>query len=68
MLIRVRFKKLGGHYHCRVFSRVPPHITWEGCGTLVFRENEWPSVRALMSNNDIEFLDENEEKGGDTTD
>ena len=49
MVMRVRYKKLGGHYHCRVFTAKAINQTFAKCGELVFDEREFDSVRDLMS-------------------
>ena len=56
MVMRVRYKKLGGHYHCRVFTARLANTTYAKCGELVFDEREWDDVRQLMSG--AEFLPE----------
>jgi hypothetical protein len=38
---RVRWKKLGGHVHVRVFTAGRPALTHGKNGDLVFREDEW---------------------------
>ena len=43
--IRIRWKQLGGHIHCRVFTSQNYEGTFANCGTLVFDEREWPEVR-----------------------
>ena len=42
--IRIRYKKLGGHYYCRVFSSQMVDGTYAKNGDLVFDEREWPQV------------------------
>lgn len=44
MLMKLRWCKQGGHYHCTLFTRRPPGETWENSGMLVFREEEWEAV------------------------
>jgi hypothetical protein len=58
--VRIYFKVLGGHVHCRVFT------TGSKCGDLVFTVKEWPWVRALFE----PFADLVEEQtvGGDRDD
>lgn len=56
--IRIRWKKEGGHYHCRLFTTQNPQGTWAKCGDLVFDEREWPEVRDKLSR--CEFLEEGE--------
>jgi hypothetical protein len=38
---RVRWRKVGGHYHCRVFSRPASSFTWALLGVLVMDEQDW---------------------------
>ena len=54
--IRIRFKKQGGHYHCRLFTTQTQYGTYANCGSLVFDENEWPDIQAKMSQ--CEFIDD----------
>ena len=49
--MRVYFRILGGHVHCRVFT------TGSKCGDLVFALNEWPA-RTLWFRSDVQFIDE----------
>jgi hypothetical protein len=49
MHIRLRFKKLGGHFHCRLFTAEHAHTTYAKCGDLVFSEREWPEVRRTFA-------------------
>ena len=55
-LMRVRFEKRGGHYHCRVFTAPRPGVTFAKNGDLVFDEAEWPDVPLLMRG--AEFVEE----------
>jgi len=48
-VMRVRYTKLGGHYHCRVFTARQKNQTFANCGELVFDETEWESVKELMA-------------------
>lgn len=45
--MRIRFVKLGGHYHCRVFTAPTSDQTFAKCGELVFDEDDWKEI-ALM--------------------
>lgn len=49
MVIRIRYKKLGGHYHCRVFTAPNEQQTFAKCGELCFDEREWPEVYEKLS-------------------
>ncbi len=53
MIIKVRYEKLGGHYHCAVFSTKAEWRTFEKCGDLVFRDHEWDEVRQTLFQHDI---------------
>lgn len=46
MVIRLRYKQLGGHVHCRLFTAREVRQTFAKCGDLVFDELEWPVVKA----------------------
>lgn len=68
MLMRIRYKKLGGHYHCRVFTaRGNIDSTFAKCGSVVFDEREWPEVRALFERGGAEVLEEAEYHEPDPT-
>lgn len=54
--IRIRWKKLGAHYHCRVFTSQNLNGTFARNGELVFDEREWPEVRDELSR--VEFIEE----------
>ena len=41
--IRVYYKIIGGHVHCRVFSGPDIHLTHGKNGDLVFSVKEWES-------------------------
>ena len=56
---RIRFRKLGKHYHCRMFSARNPNETFAKNGDLVFDDREFDSVKAAMPG--VEFIDEGEE-------
>lgn len=55
-VMRVRYKKLGGHYHCRVFTARRADTTYAKNGELVFDDMEWEDVKKIM--NGAEFLPE----------
>jgi len=42
--IRIRWNKLGGHIHCRVFTSQNVNGTFAKNGDLVFDEFEWPDI------------------------
>ena len=47
--IRIRYQKLGGHYHCRLFTTQTANGTYANCGELVFDELEFVEVREKLS-------------------
>lgn len=56
-VIRVRFRVLGGHVHCRLFTAAPPYTTFAKSGDLVFNLTEWPDIRTRLINS-VEFIEE----------
>jgi len=52
-VMRVRFEKRGGHYHCRVFTAKRVGLTFAKNGELVFDEAEWPDIPLLMRGADF---------------
>lgn len=57
MVIRIRWKKLGGHIHCRVFTSRGKAFTFAKAGDLCFDESEWDAVRDSL-NGVVEFAEE----------
>ena len=55
MVIRIRYKQLGGHIHCRVFTAKAKNMTFAKVGDLIFSESEWDNVRDMLQSA-IEFL------------
>jgi len=55
MNIRIYYQKLGGHYHCRVFTSMAPALTFEKSGDLVFRESEWDAIQHVWKGS-CEFI------------
>lgn len=55
--IRIRFKKLGGHYHCRVFTSQNFNGTYANCGELTFDEREFIGVKDKLGR--CEWIDDN---------
>lgn len=53
--IRIRYKKAGGHFHCRVFTTQTQNGTYAKCGELVFDEREFLDVRSELSSCDWIF-------------
>jgi len=55
MVMKLKYVKQGGHYHCRLFTAPGKHLTYAKCGDLVFDEREWPAVEsAFDSIGDVE--------------
>lgn len=57
MIIRIYYRQLGGHVHCRVFTGVAKNMTFAKSGDLVFSEGEWDAVRNVL-NSACEFVPE----------
>ena len=53
--IRIRWQKLGGHIHCRMFTTQTKDGTFAKNGEVVFDEREWPEVKAKLSGA-VEFV------------
>lgn len=47
-VMKVRYKKLGGHYHCTIFTAPAPNLTYANCGDVVFDEREWPDILQVL--------------------
>jgi hypothetical protein len=45
MILRIRYRQLGGHIHCRVFTALADNRNFGKVGNLIFSEDEWPTVR-----------------------
>lgn len=58
-VFRIRYRKLGGHYHCHMFSACGPNQPFAKNGDLVFDDEEFYNVKAAMPG--VEFIDEGEE-------
>lgn len=58
VVIRIRYAKRGGHYHCRVFTAPAVDQTFAKCGEVVFDDREWDSVVALLASVGVEFVNE----------
>ena len=56
-IFRYRFKKLGGHYHVRVFSGVVDQ-TFAKMGTLVMDEDDFLHLQEVISLTGDELLPE----------
>ena len=46
-ILRLRYRKLGGHYHCRVFTGMS-NGTLAKCGELVFDQADWDQIARLF--------------------
>lgn len=57
MILRMRYVKRGGHYHCRLFTAKARNMTFARCGELVFSEAEWNDVRDALASA-VEFVPE----------
>lgn len=47
-MLRLRYRTLGGHVHCRFFTAPLPDTTFAKNGELVFSMDEWADVRARL--------------------
>lgn len=61
MLIRLRYRKLGNHIHCRMFTAPGIDRTFAKNGDIVFDDLEWPTVREMFERGGISVLQEAEE-------
>ena len=57
-IMRVRYQKLGGHYHCRVFTAKGQDQTFAKCGDLVFDEQEFDEVKRMLAIGGAEVIEE----------
>ena len=58
MIFRVRYKKLGCHYYCRVFSARVPNNTFAKLGTLCLSEDDWDDFQLCAPG--FEYISEQE--------
>ena len=58
MLMRLWYRKEGGHYHCRLFTARGPNQTFAKWGDLVFDEQEWSEVFITFECGGAEVLEE----------
>jgi hypothetical protein len=49
VVFRLRFRQVGGHVHCRLFTAKRAGTTFANCGNVVFDALEWPRVRAALA-------------------
>lgn len=45
--LRIRWRKLGGHYHCRIFSGIEGQ-TFAKLGEIVLDEDDWKHVGSFF--------------------
>lgn len=57
-VMKIHYKKLGGHYHCTVYTARTSNVTYACNGALVFDEREFPDVKLIISG--AQFIDEKE--------
>lgn len=57
MVIRIWYRRLGGHIHCRVFTATAKNMTFAKVGNLIFSEAEWDAIRNQLQSA-IDFLPE----------
>ena len=57
MIIRIRYRLLGGHVHCRVFTGKAKNMTFAKVGDLIFSQDEWDDVRDQLHRT-VEFVPE----------
>lgn len=55
-VMKVRYEKLGGDYHCTIFTARQPHMPYSLCGFVVFDEPEWNDIKLIMSG--AQFVEE----------
>lgn len=60
-VMRVRYAKAGGHYHCTVFTARAPNQGYACCGNLVFDEREWEDVKLIMSGAEFVNVEQRQE-------
>lgn len=65
-VFRVRYRKLGGHYHLRIFSARTRESTFAKLGDLVMDEDDWD---AFCARGDViwEFLQEETHDAGNSS-
>lgn len=55
MIWRIRYRRYGGHIHCRLFAKAR-NQTFAGCGNFTVREEEFDSLQHTMPG--VEFIDD----------
>lgn len=60
---RIRWRKLGDHYQCRLYSQRGPGGTYYSMGQLTMGEQEWRHFKEAWSHAEfVDFIDEGEDK------
>ena len=54
--LRIRWRKLGGHYHCRLFIGVPGQ-TFANVGECILDEVDWVQIETMLRHSH-EFINE----------
>ena len=49
VVVRLRFRQIGGHIHCRLFTAPRQGTTFAKCGDVIFSVLEWPAVRSALA-------------------
>lgn len=52
MVLRLRYRIGSAHVHCRVFTALAENMTFAKSGDLVFRLDEWNTIRNLCQSPD----------------
>lgn len=60
MIFRIRYKRLGGHIHCRWFEAPHAAATFAKNGDLVFDERSWEEFLRQTARTIIEVIPEDE--------
>ena len=61
MVFRIRYRKLGGHIHCRFFEAQDRTMTFAKNGDLVFDERSWMAFLSQTARTSIEIVPEDDE-------
>jgi len=56
MVMRLRYRILGGHVHCRLFTAKAWTHTFAKCGDLAFALDEWAAVCLAFERADVEIV------------
>ena len=60
VIFRLRYRKLGGHIHCRLFEALDHTKVFAKNGELVFDVRSWPEFLAQIDRRVIEVIPEDE--------